>query len=137
MAVPPPVFTTTFLTIKRAGFRVNVAVTFLSDVILDIVQLPVPGQFIPIPLQPVKSDPAPGVAVRTIPVPLVRVVVQVKPQSISPIPLFTVPVPTLYTLILKIPLVIKVLVIVQIADSPLASVIEFDGGNINAPFWQV
>ena len=33
--------------------------------------------------------------------------------------------------------VIKVLVIVQIADSPLASVIEFDGGNINAPFWQV
>src|SRR5204863_559186 len=56
------------------------------------VQDPVPVQ--PPPLQPMKTELAPGVAVSTTTVPLATLAVQLAPQLMSPGVLVTVPVPS-------------------------------------------
>src|SRR5438046_7659741 len=69
----------------------KVAVTVVAADIVT-VQGPVPVQ--PPPLQPRKTELAPGVAVSTTTVPLAKLAVQLAPQLMSPGVLVTVPVPS-------------------------------------------
>ena len=67
----------------------NVAVTALAAFMVTL-QAPVPLQA---PLQPAKTEPEAGVAVRFTTVPLVKLAEQVAPQEIPAGELVTVPVP--------------------------------------------
>ena len=69
---------------------VNVAVTVVAAETVT-VQAPVPVH--PPPLQPVKVEPAAGVAVRVMVVPLAKLAEQVAPQLIPAGELVTVPLP--------------------------------------------
>ncbi len=68
----------------------NVAVT---DRAADIVTVQVPDAFVQSPLQPAKTEPVVGVAVRTTEVPSLKLAVQVAPQLMPAGLLVTVPVP--------------------------------------------
>jgi hypothetical protein len=67
-----------------------VAVTVVAPLSVT-VQVPVPEQ--PPPLQPVKVEPAAGVAVKVTAVPLANAVEQIAPQEIPAGLLVTVPLP--------------------------------------------
>ena len=73
----------------------------MTDVaaLIVTVQVPVPEQ--PPPLQPVKVNPAAGVAVKVTAVPVVKEVEQVAPQEIPAGELVTVPLPALVTVSAK------------------------------------
>src|SRR5438067_2500753 len=72
----------------KVGAKVAVTVVAAETV---TVQRPVPVQ--PPPLQPMKTELAPGVAVSTTTVPLAKLAVQAAPQLMSPGVPVTVPVP--------------------------------------------
>ena len=82
---PVPAFVTVSVCVT-----VNVAVTDRSALIVTM-QVPVPEQ--PPPLQPVKVEPAAGVAVRVTTVPSVKDAAQVAPQLIPAGELVTDPQP--------------------------------------------
>src|SRR5437867_1164460 len=86
VTVPAPV---PALETVSAKVGVNVAVT-AEAVVRVTVQGPVPVQ---VPLQPVKTDPVAGVAVRVTTVPLTKLAAQVAPQSTPVGVLVTVPAP--------------------------------------------
>src|SRR6267142_1996575 len=86
--VPLPV--PVLLTVSAKLWSANVAVTDVAALIVT-VQVPVPVQ--PPPLQPVKVDPAAGVAVSVTAVPLANAAEQVAPQEMPTGALETVPVP--------------------------------------------
>ena len=79
-----------FETVSVKVGRVNDAVTVVAAETVT-TQVPVPEQ--PPPLQPVKVEPAAGVAVSVTAVPLVKVAEQVAPQMITAGELVTVPLP--------------------------------------------
>jgi len=84
--VPSPLRATVSV---KIGVKLAVTVVAAESV---TVQGPVPVQ--PPPLQPTKTELAPGVAVSTTIVPLVKLAVQVAPQLMSPGVPVTVPVPS-------------------------------------------
>jgi hypothetical protein len=86
--VPVPVPAFVMASVK--GCRVKVAVTAWAALMVT-AQVPVPVQ--PPPLQPVKVDPAAGVAVKVTAVPLAKAAEQVAPQEMPAGALETVPVP--------------------------------------------
>jgi hypothetical protein len=86
--VPVPVPAVVIASVK--GCRANVAVTAWAALMVT-AQVPVPVQ--PPPLQPVKVDPAAGVAVKVTAVPLAKAAEQVAPQEMPAGALETVPVP--------------------------------------------
>src|SRR5213076_2587955 len=88
VTVPLPV--PALLTVIAKLGRLNVAVTVVAALKVT-VQVPVPEQ--PPPLQPVKIEPAAGVALRVITVPLAKLAVHVAPQLIPAGALVTVPLP--------------------------------------------
>lgn len=87
--VPVPVPDLLTVSVKLCDAKAAVTVVAALSVTM---QAPVPEQ--PPPLQPVKVEPAAGVAVRVIAVPLANAVVQVAPQEIPAGELLTVPEPT-------------------------------------------
>ena len=78
------------LTVSVKVCRAKVAVTVVAALSVT-VQVPVPEQ--PPPLQPLKTEPAAGAAVKVMAVPLAYVAAQVAPQEIPAGLLVTVPVP--------------------------------------------
>src|SRR5207247_4372930 len=78
------------LTVSATVGRAKVAVTVVAAMRVT-VQVPVPEH--PPPLQPVKVEPAAGVALRVITVPLAKLAVHVAPQLIPAGALVTVPLP--------------------------------------------
>jgi hypothetical protein len=79
-----------FVTVSEKAGKLNVAVTDVAALIVT-VQVPIPTQ--PPPFQPVKSDPAAGVAVNVTDVPFVNPKAQVAPQAMPAGALETVPDP--------------------------------------------
>src|SRR5207249_6592909 len=88
VTVPLPV--PALLTVSATVGRAKVAVTVVAALRVT-VQVPVPEH--PPPLQPVKVEPAAGVAVNVTAVPLAKLAVQVAPQLIPTGALVTVPLP--------------------------------------------
>src|SRR5437016_2584324 len=88
VTVPLPV--PALLTVSATVGRAKVAVTVVAAMRVT-VQVPVPEQ--PPPLQPVKVEPAAGVALRVITVPLAKLAMHVAPQLIPAGALVTVPLP--------------------------------------------
>src|SRR5439155_6091994 len=88
VTVPLPV--PALLAVSEKVGRAKVAVTVVAALRVT-VQVPVPEQ--PPPLQPVKVEPAAGVAVRVTAVPLAKLTEQVAPQLIPTGELVTVPLP--------------------------------------------
>jgi hypothetical protein len=91
--VPGPVFPTLTVKVVEVGVEVarpKLAVT-VTDVLVAKVQEAVPAQ--PPPLQPLKIEPAEGVAARVMEVPPRYVLEQVLPQLIPAGELVTVPKP--------------------------------------------
>src|SRR6266403_296346 len=84
--LPAPVL----LTVSEKLWSAKVAVTDVAALTVT-VQVPAPAQ--PLPLQPVKVDPAAGVAVSVTTVPVVKVVEQVGSQAIPAGALVTAPLP--------------------------------------------
>ena len=80
---------TSGLSVKLTGLIVNVAVTARAALMVTL-QAPIPVQ---LPLQPVKVEPVPGVAVNVTGVPLVNEAAHVAPQAMPAGALVTVPVP--------------------------------------------
>jgi hypothetical protein len=90
VTVPLPVPDLVTVSENDVGSNLNVAVTEVAALIVT-VHVPVPAQ--PPPLQPMKVEPAPGVAVSVTAVPLVKPCEQVGPQAMPVGALLTVPVP--------------------------------------------
>src|SRR5205823_12238792 len=88
VTVPRPV--PTLLTVSAKVGRLKVAVTVVAAD-TETTHDPVPEH--PPPLQPVKVDPAAGVAVSVTPVPLVKLAAQVAPHVMPAGELVTVPLP--------------------------------------------
>src|SRR5207245_193254 len=78
------------VTVRARGLSVKVAVV-VAAAASATTHVPVPEQ--PPPLQPVKVEPAAGVAVNVTAVPLVKLAEQVAPQVIPAGELVTVPLP--------------------------------------------
>src|SRR2546427_6989810 len=108
------------VTVRAKVCTVNVAVTVVAAESVT-VQVPVPEQ--PPPLQPVKVEPAAGVAVSVTAVPLEKLAEQVAPQLIPAGELVTVPlpVPALLTVSAKLGR-LKVAVTVVAAETVTAHV---------------
>jgi hypothetical protein len=109
VTVPVPVPLVVLTATVYVGIAVNVAVTDLAASIVT-EQFPVPGHEIPLPLQPEKVKPAPGVATSTTVVPLGKSKAQVAPQAIPDGVLVTVPVPVLETVSVNFGIGLKVAV---------------------------
>src|SRR5438046_1785759 len=88
LPIPLPVPAGVTVRVKVCGVKVAVTVVAAETV---PTQVPVPEQ--PPPLQPVKVEPAAGVAVSVTAVPLVKLAEQVAPQLIPAGELVTVPLP--------------------------------------------
>ena len=87
LLVTVPVPLPAFVTVRVKVWRLNVAVQFVSPfrVTDPVVQ--------PVPLQPAKTEPAVGVAVKVMTEPLLYDPEQAAPQSMPEGELLTVPVP--------------------------------------------
>src|SRR5206468_851816 len=97
VTVPSPV--PDLLTARVTVWMSKVAVTVVAAVRVTVHE-PMPAQ--PPPLQPVKTEPAVGVAVRVTAVPLAHGPAQSVPQLIPAGVLVTVPVPALVTVRVKV-----------------------------------
>src|SRR5438552_2254003 len=112
VTVPLPV--PALLTVSAKVGRAKVAVTVVAALRVT-VQVPVPEQ--PPPLQPVKVEPAAGVAVSVTAVPLAKLAEQVAPQLIPAGELVTVPLPVPAGLTVRVNVcTVKVAVTVVAAD---------------------
>jgi len=132
VTVPLPV--PALLTVSAKLGRAKVAVTVVAALRVT-VQAPVPEQ--PPPLQPVKVEPAAGVAVSVTVVPLVKLAAQVAPQVIPAGLLVTVPVPVPALETVRAKVGVKVTVKMSVAVLPAASravtVSTFDPGCRTIP----
>ena len=78
----------------KLGVVLKVAVTLVAAVPIVMVQVPVPGQLMPVPLQPAKVEACEdGVAVSTSEDPLLKLAVQIAPQLMPAGELVTDPDP--------------------------------------------
>src|SRR5262245_66519682 len=95
----PPVPLPDFVTVSMKAGKLNVAVTDVAALIVT-VHIPVPAQ--PPPFQPVKSEPAAGVAVNVTVVPFVNPKAHVAPHVIPAGALAAVPDPAPLLLPLRV-----------------------------------
>src|SRR5213080_4433646 len=117
VTVPLPVPAGVTVRVKVCGVKVAVTVVAPETV---TVQAPVPVQ--PAPLQPLKAEPAAGVAVSVTAVPLAKLAAQVAPQVMPAGALVTVPVPVPPFETVSAKVGVKVTVKASVAVLPAASV---------------